>query len=295
MWLHSVVWSIHRNCISSFPFWLDPAYSAGTSTIRLWRFLELRLCFVLWLFLFLLPYSDSFRAFFVWIVFALLTRMNLCALLTRICESVCIYLFLFSSTRIHWSLRLLQPPAAFAPFGNHYATIYPSAANAAETMDLTTTVTDINAWHSAFFGTMQQTAHAQAQAEAEAEAKSKGNSNSIGHGELKSDAKQLQTKNAKGAAAPATLPTWLADVLVNSLSHSRDLMWFETCPHCTTSADGRVNGTLAPEEGGFWRQWEAYVCLVLFVSSSCYFIQHMHACKRKPSKDVCVCIFHFFT
>ena len=53
---------------------------------------------------------------------------------------------------------------------------------------------------------------------------------------------------------------WLGDVLINSLSHTRDLMWFEHCPGCHVSQDPRVNGTATAAEGGFWRQFEAYDC-----------------------------------
>lgn len=57
-----------------------------------------------------------------------------------------------------------------------------------------------------------------------------------------------------------TVPSWLSDVLINSLSHSRDSMWWTSCPHCIVSQDARVNGTASNAEGGFWRQFEAYDC-----------------------------------
>lgn len=50
----------------------------------------------------------------------------------------------------------------------------------------------------------------------------------------------------------STLPPWLQDLLVNSLSHSRNSMWWQDCPNCTASADPRLRGA------GFWRQFEAF-------------------------------------
>eukprot|EP00947_MAST-08B_sp_MAST-8B-sp1_P005443 g5443.t1 len=58
-----------------------------------------------------------------------------------------------------------------------------------------------------------------------------------------------------GAAAPS-VPTWLGDLLANSLSHTRDSMWWEQCPGCHESKDKRV----AASSFGVWRQWEAYDC-----------------------------------
>jgi len=55
----------------------------------------------------------------------------------------------------------------------------------------------------------------------------------------------------------SSLPTYLQDQLINSLSHTRDSMWWQQCPHCHVSADPRVNGT---HGAGFWRQFEAYDC-----------------------------------
>lgn len=50
----------------------------------------------------------------------------------------------------------------------------------------------------------------------------------------------------------STLDPWLQDHLVNSLSHIRTAMWFDSCPHCH-----KTNDTRSP---GFWRQWEAFDC-----------------------------------
>ena len=55
----------------------------------------------------------------------------------------------------------------------------------------------------------------------------------------------------------SSLPPYLADLLVNSLSHTRNAMWFARCPHCHASADPRVNGTAGR---GFFRQFEANDC-----------------------------------
>lgn len=54
--------------------------------------------------------------------------------------------------------------------------------------------------------------------------------------------------------AESSLPSWLGDQLVNSLSHIRTAMWFQNCSHCHRSKDARLDGA------GFWRQWESYAC-----------------------------------
>jgi non-lysosomal glucosylceramidase len=59
-----------------------------------------------------------------------------------------------------------------------------------------------------------------------------------------------------GSDSTLSMPSWLQDLLVNSLSHSRDSMWWENCQNCTSSQDGRVD----PSSWGFWRQWEAVDC-----------------------------------
>eukprot|EP01051_Picozoa_sp_SAG22_P006579 SAG22_NODE_435_length_10524_cov_8.503789_7_plen_741_part_00 len=57
-------------------------------------------------------------------------------------------------------------------------------------------------------------------------------------------------------ALTGSLPAWLTDLLANSLSHTRDSMWWQQCPHCHSSSDPRVE----PSTFGFWRQYEAYDC-----------------------------------
>ncbi len=54
--------------------------------------------------------------------------------------------------------------------------------------------------------------------------------------------------------AETSIPSWLGDQLVNSLSHIRTAMWFKNCSGCHRSQDPRITGT------GFWRQWESYGC-----------------------------------
>lgn len=54
-----------------------------------------------------------------------------------------------------------------------------------------------------------------------------------------------------GVIFGSSLPTWLQDLLVNSLSHTRNAMWFQQCPHCLHSKDPRVNAS----SWGIWRQW----------------------------------------
>ncbi len=38
----------------------------------------------------------------------------------------------------------------------------------------------------------------------------------------------------------SSLPAWLGDQLVNSLSHVRSAMWFRDCDNCTRSRDTRL-------------------------------------------------------
>lgn len=57
-------------------------------------------------------------------------------------------------------------------------------------------------------------------------------------------------------ALSGSLPQWLTDLLANSLSHTRDSMWWQQCPHCHNSSDPRVE----PSTFGIWRQYEAYDC-----------------------------------
>lgn len=52
------------------------------------------------------------------------------------------------------------------------------------------------------------------------------------------------------------LPDWLADLLLNSVSHARSAMWWQNCPHCHGSADPRV----ANSSFGIFRQFEALDC-----------------------------------
>ena len=51
-----------------------------------------------------------------------------------------------------------------------------------------------------------------------------------------------------------SLPDWLQDHIVNSVSHSRDSLWFAKCPNCVKSSDPRVGA------GVMWRQFEANDC-----------------------------------
>jgi non-lysosomal glucosylceramidase len=58
-------------------------------------------------------------------------------------------------------------------------------------------------------------------------------------------------------AEGSSLPDWLQDQLVNSISHVRNSYWFSniSCPRCTRSADPRMSS--APV---LWRQFEAFDC-----------------------------------
>lgn len=62
--------------------------------------------------------------------------------------------------------------------------------------------------------------------------------------------------SAVSHALRGSLPEWLTDLLANSLSHTRDSMWWQRCPHCHNSSDSRV----AASSFGIWRQYEAYDC-----------------------------------
>eukprot|EP01065_Artemidia_motanka_P038717 TRINITY_DN47565_c0_g1_i1.p1 TRINITY_DN47565_c0_g1~~TRINITY_DN47565_c0_g1_i1.p1 ORF type:complete len:985 (+),score=290.16 TRINITY_DN47565_c0_g1_i1:57-3011(+) len=54
----------------------------------------------------------------------------------------------------------------------------------------------------------------------------------------------------------ASIPDWLQDILLNSVSHMRTAMWWRTCPHCHYPVDSRVNAST----WGVWRQYEATDC-----------------------------------
>eukprot|EP01043_Picozoa_sp_COSAG02_P048866 COSAG02_NODE_4850_length_4905_cov_6.344985_1_plen_1001_part_00 len=84
--------------------------------------------------------------------------------------------------------------------GNWYSTLHTDSEAAAKSLDLEETVEAISTLHSVFFDSVPET-----------------------------------TSSAKGG-----LPEWLADILVNMLSHVRSAWW---------------------EEDGKWRQWEAYDCV----------------------------------
>jgi hypothetical protein len=58
----------------------------------------------------------------------------------------------------------------------------------------------------------------------------------------------------QGPFHSSSLEPWLQDHLVNSLSHIRTAMWFDSCPDCHKSNDTRL------QTAGFWRQWEAFDC-----------------------------------
>lgn len=73
-----------------------------------------------------------------------------------------------------------------------------------------------------------------------------------------------------------TLPAYLQDLMVNSLSHTRDAMWWLRCPNCHVSSDPRVNGTAGH---GFWRQ----------VQSSCADMECVCVCA--VSVCLCVCVY----
>ena len=53
----------------------------------------------------------------------------------------------------------------------------------------------------------------------------------------------------------SSMPAWLGDILVNSVSHVRDAMWWRECAGCHVSTDSRVDA-----EWGVWRQFEANDC-----------------------------------
>jgi non-lysosomal glucosylceramidase len=84
--------------------------------------------------------------------------------------------------------------------GNHYTTLHASSEAAAKSLDLEATVEAISTLHSVFFDSVPEPA----------------------------------------SPASGGLPEWLADILVNMLSHVRSAWW---------------------EEDGKWRQWEAYDCV----------------------------------
>lgn len=69
-------------------------------------------------------------------------------------------------------------------------------------------------------------------------------------------AKVVAEASVVNHALSGSLPEWLTDLLANSLSHTRDSMWWQRCPHCHNSSDPRVEASTF----GIWRQYEAYDC-----------------------------------
>jgi hypothetical protein len=119
--------------------------------------------------------------------------------------------------RSHFNYDHLHPEK-FAPFGNQYAVLFPGGSKQA-------------AW-----GDVAPSARNKALAQVVADVK---------------------TVHAPFTGAGSSLPPYLADLLVNSLSHTRNAMWFARCQDCHSSADPRVNGTAGK---GFFRQFEANDC-----------------------------------
>ena len=117
-----------------------------------------------------------------------------------------------------------DPTKPFLPFGNKYAQMYPGGAVEAA------------------FGNVPTAGNAREMALAD----------TITSGAQAWHAPFFGTS----ATNVSSLPAWLADLLVNSLSHTRDSMWWETCPHCHATNDSRI----LPAVWGTWRQFEANDC-----------------------------------
>ena len=54
----------------------------------------------------------------------------------------------------------------------------------------------------------------------------------------------------------SSLPKWYSDLVVNSMSHTRNAMWWQRCPRCHLSNDSRIE----LKTFGIWRQFEAFDC-----------------------------------
>jgi non-lysosomal glucosylceramidase len=113
-------------------------------------------------------------------------------------------------------------PASFQAFGNQYATWFPGGSVE-------------SAWGSAAPGSERAAALLK---------------------ELEGIRAYHEVLIPPGSDATTSMPSWLQDLLVNSLSHSRNSMWWENCPRCHPSQDSRVD----PSSWGIWRQWEAVDC-----------------------------------
>ena len=90
----------------------------------------------------------------------------------------------------------------------------------------------------------------------------------------------------------STLPDWLQDHLVNSISHARDSYWFRDCPACSgqgcgvqpcvRSKDPRVSGIL-------WRQFEANDCPDLGAAQSRMQSSPTVPCHLHSALHECLC------
>lgn len=90
--------------------------------------------------------------------------------------------------------------------------------------------------------------------------------------------------SAVSHALHGSLPEWLSDLLANSLSHTRDSMWWQRCQHCHNSSDSRVS----PSSFGIWRQYEAYDCPDLGATQTAFVMSsHFHTTEISPASSAC--------
>ena len=119
-----------------------------------------------------------------------------------------------------------SPQRPFAPFGNKYAQLYPESLS--------------SAW-----GKLTPAARETAVANMAAESKILQDALFAQPVASAFTNSHIDTNtNTNTSTALASLPEWLQDLLVNSVSHSRDSMWWQDhCPHCAPTLDPRVNAS----------------------------------------------------
>jgi non-lysosomal glucosylceramidase len=145
--------------------------------------------------------------------------------------------------RDHYNYKSTGP---FTPYGNQYSRHYPSSAQSAS-------------WAQPVRDTSTQPVYDGTNGDG----KNGDNGNNVSNNPLinsDSDASLIAVLGdisaVHSALSSTSLPLWLQDLLINSVSHTRDALWWQQCAGCHASKDARV----VPATFGYWRQYEAYDC-----------------------------------
>ena len=164
--------------------------------------------------------------------------------------------------RDHYNYAPDQP---FAPFGNKYSQLYPggslsSAWGDFSAADRESAVAEMAAESKVF----QDALFAQPTAGATADTETIADSISLSGTDTRAD-------EGESSALLTSIPEWLQDLLVNSVSHSRDSMWWQDkCPHCAPTLDPRVNASTF----GIFRQVGSYTALYFALYFTPYVESH---------------------